>query len=338
MSSLTLSADRSELFVALEMEHAIRVYDAGTGEQVRTIGRGGEGPGEFRHLYGVGWRADTLFATDWLLQRLSLFSEEGRHHWTGVVGTPVDSQNRRGSFPLGLTANGSVIAQAQTATHTVADGTVTASPWVLLGRDGEYLTQLAVRDLRQTRTAARIGSRTIFTPQPLSIRTFLAQHPDGTSIVVVTQPAGLDPPGTFSVQWIAPDGETMLSRSYDYTARAVPAAYADSVHALWSERFGTYLPAAEAREAAEKYVRIPKVFPALEGVVLGRDNRVWLQCVDTGQGTVYWTVLDAVGSVQATVAGPSGLEIKYADGEAVWGVVHDALDVPFVVRFSIEDD
>src|SRR5690554_2302063 len=97
ISSLAVSHDGKLLYVAQPQEHTIRVFDAATGAALASFGKGGEGPGEFRDLLRLGWRGDSLYATDFLLQRISLFSSTAEHFTTQVVNPPLQAGNSRGS-------------------------------------------------------------------------------------------------------------------------------------------------------------------------------------------------------------------------------------------------
>lgn len=66
------------LYVTQLRDGQIPVYGL-DGSLIRTIGRKGEGPGEFRWLVGVGLLGDTLYAMDWAFPRVSLFDLEGRY-------------------------------------------------------------------------------------------------------------------------------------------------------------------------------------------------------------------------------------------------------------------
>lgn len=70
-------------------------------------------------------------------------------------------------------------------------------------------------------------------------------------------------------------------------------------------------------------------------VAAGRDGTTWLRREDAGGGTVKWLVLDAAGSPLAEVGAPAGLTILEARRDLVWGVEHDELDVPYVVRYRV---
>lgn len=62
------------LYIAQPEDANIRVYDD-TGTLVTTIGRSGEGPGEFGYMLGIGFDRDTLVVAT--LGRLSRFTTEG---------------------------------------------------------------------------------------------------------------------------------------------------------------------------------------------------------------------------------------------------------------------
>lgn len=53
------------------------MYDGGTGERVRTVGRAGAGPGEFSSLISAQTYGDSLVASDFALHRVSVLSNAG---------------------------------------------------------------------------------------------------------------------------------------------------------------------------------------------------------------------------------------------------------------------
>ena len=66
------------VFVADDMNQEIRVFGL-DGAHRFTVGRKGEGPGEFDGLYSVAWLGDRLLALDPHLGRISEFSAEGEY-------------------------------------------------------------------------------------------------------------------------------------------------------------------------------------------------------------------------------------------------------------------
>jgi hypothetical protein len=65
------------IYICDRMDHGVKVFDD-QGRIIRTIGRKGEGPGEFSNISRVACLPDgRLLVMDWELKRVSLFSSEG---------------------------------------------------------------------------------------------------------------------------------------------------------------------------------------------------------------------------------------------------------------------
>ena len=61
--------------------------------------------------------ADSLYATDFLLSRYSLFSSTGAHYRTQQVAPIIDSVAGAGSHPIALTADGNAVVASKTLSH-----------------------------------------------------------------------------------------------------------------------------------------------------------------------------------------------------------------------------
>lgn len=335
VSSLTVSPDGGRLYVAQPQQGSIQMFDAVSGESLRTIGRFGEGPGEFRRLTNLGWRADTLYATDLQLDRVAFFSPEGDHLRTTRSGITFQESVGRASHPVGLSSAGYLIGQIRYTSDVLAGGAVTTSPWSLVNVEGGLVSYLAIQDLRETSGAAPIGPATIYFVHPLSRRTFLALSPDGDEIVVVNQPAGLDPPGNYRVIRFDASGEQTLARDYQYEPQRLLTAFADSMYSSVAAHLEQLVPRGQAMTAARRYWNIPEYFPPIAGVVVSRDGEIWLRRDHQNEGAAAWLVLDDQGRFKAAVRAPAGLRIYFVDGSTVWGTIRNELDVEFVVRYEI---
>ena len=75
-AQFVISAE-GDVFVAQWQDRTIQVIGE-TGEVIRTIGRSGEGPGEFMLLSAIWLAGDTLVATDRQLMRVNSFATDGR--------------------------------------------------------------------------------------------------------------------------------------------------------------------------------------------------------------------------------------------------------------------
>lgn len=339
IEDLTLGPDGAEIYVALPEENTIRVFSASTGEFIRSIGRPGEGPGEFRMLTNIGWAGDSLYATDFALQRFSLFSTLGDHHHTEAVHPPLLPGSRLSSIPRAAVRGGAVVLQERLPVQRLADGSITSSPWARFDRVDSSISIVATRDLRDVRTAVSLEGQRMHTTllqQPLSTRNFLAIHPDGGSLIIVDQPAGRDPPGTYTVTRIRADGERMYSRRIRYRPVPVTREYADSLYAAEALVLAHGMEDGRAMETARKHLIVPETFPPVSGVIHARDDAVWLRRIVGASGAARWLVLDGEGRMKSSVPAPAELRIMFADESQVWGVLHDALDVPYVVKLRIE--
>jgi hypothetical protein len=72
---VSLGAD-GRIYVGQARDLQIRVYSP-DGRLLTRIGRKGEGPGELMSINSIGLRGDTLYVSDFRLQRLSFFAPDG---------------------------------------------------------------------------------------------------------------------------------------------------------------------------------------------------------------------------------------------------------------------
>ena len=93
VNAVALGPERN-VFVADALNREVRVFGL-DGAHVRTFGRDGEGPGEFRSIYSIAWVGDRLLTYDPHLGRIGEFSAGGE--WLGQrttaggwTGSPAD--------------------------------------------------------------------------------------------------------------------------------------------------------------------------------------------------------------------------------------------------------
>ena len=102
-----------EIVVANSGTSEIRFYDA-RGRHVRSVGRAGDGPAEFRLLYWVRpWPGDSIVAYDFLHRRLTFFDAQGGY---GRDVSVVNAGWQLGTFSVeGIFDDGSVLVSAAPA-------------------------------------------------------------------------------------------------------------------------------------------------------------------------------------------------------------------------------
>lgn len=342
---------------------SVRLFDSG-GAAVITLGRNGDGPGEFRSISRIGWSGDTLWVIDSQLKRVTFFSRDGDVFRT--EGAPMQAQPLAGKvdrFPEFRSASavarlpdGSFIVYA----HLTAGGPTsplwgrTAMTYLRTAADGSILHLVAsVPDITNHEQYAYYhtfadGSRK-GRPFPFAAPPEYEVSADGM-YSVVRAVGGRDPATAFvRLTMIRSDGDTTYSKAYLVPAIALPRNVADSAIAAtvssmrdargmrpssWTD--GALRSAAAAwQERAEDHV--PPFFPPVpqnSPTVIGRDGSVWIPLRETAEGRPY-LVLDAEGNAIGQPVFPASVRIAAADATVAWGVELDENDVPSLVRYRL---
>jgi hypothetical protein len=158
-----------EVAVPLAADRAIRIY-AADGRLARTLGRPGQGPGEFVDLSAAWLRGDTVEAYDFRMQRITRFIPGGSVQEVVLESVPFGSGPVRGGLAGGwllrVMVNPDPAARPARSRDTLA--------LAHFGRDGRRLG-----DVTRMAGLARFstpGGRTL--PEPLSPEGRVALHGD----------------------------------------------------------------------------------------------------------------------------------------------------------------
>jgi len=335
---VSLTVDRAgRIFAAARLDGAIHVFSP-TGRPERSFGRRGRGPGEFQGLGRLAWKADTLYAVDSQLRRVTLFTPEGRVARTLSMASPAFDQFGP-AVPMALLADGGGLAVPAVSGPYLASGAVTRVPVLRLSARGQLRGTLASLDYLDGPVGyVSFAGGTSYLHRPVSGESLWAMSQDGGILVVVhrTVPRSAEP-ATFRVLSLRSGGDTAFSTRLRFTPRAVPARVADS---LVAEQVRTLSRSSTlARGALERSVKealgLPRFQPPVTGVVAGRDGTIWLRRERLGQRMVSWLVLDRGGAVAGSLELPADLDLHLAQRDRLWGVRYDADGVPYVVRYAV---
>lgn len=134
-----VSGDRQSVYVG-QRDRVVRVFDISSGHLVRTIGREGQGPGDFQVVSNLGWRSDTLWVSDRFLQRVSFFTREGALLRTEQIVSPVLSPYRTSAIAIAVTPDGTLIGEGvQPCPEPRPDRSSRQSCiWIATGRFSEF--------------------------------------------------------------------------------------------------------------------------------------------------------------------------------------------------------
>lgn len=312
------------LVIANGGSNQLHVFDP-AGEHVRSMGRDGEGPGEFRSLNNVWAGAgDTLFAWDYQLRRLSVFSAAGEFVRT------VQPPSQRSHFAAGVLDDGSVVVAEHLTPSTMEIGHIADHEIELLRHEPSGATPDTLARHPHSRTLLFETPRGSVGARPLTFAPFTTVDVAGSRIAVV---AGRAPEA-----WLWDDDEE----------RVTLVRWGDALRPLSDADIARYeeQQLAEASDAAvrarvrERLRQEPysKLFPAAERGLLEHDGHLWIERWREPwvTGPRAWTIFDAGGRLRAAVVVPEGLRVLDVRDDLLVGRMRDELDVEHVRVYRLD--
>ena len=306
--------------VADEGSGTVRVYDAG-GALSASMGRRGEGPGEFSWLSHVEILApDTILAYDGRMFRVTRFLLDGTHIDERSILSDVGSPELYlGTYADGGAAIASLRPSPRGGTEILPDQMVVAR----YGPDGERVAELGVLDgIRRAGGVAVVPFSPFLHAFVLGDSVF---YTDGMEPALHVLGAAGTPARSFTV----PIASSDLDASWSVLRRELEAR--DELS--WIEDLS---PEVEALPV-----------PAVGEVMLDAHGRFWLKHYDPATDASHvrgwtvgggrWTVVDPDGREVASVDLPAGFAPMDASGMQVAGVQRDDLGVERVVVLELEE-
>lgn len=279
----------------------IRIYDS-AGEHLHTMGRHGEGPGEFQDPYQIWVGAgDTIWVGDYSPWRYNLFAPDGA--FVRVVGLApmfINPSRAGGVLDNGYSVN-STVTWFRKSDYSVADSMVVEGH----GPDGQLVDTLASIPHGSWGQDDNEALRTYWLPRLFDARavvdaggsTVALGHGLNAEVRVLDDEFDL----RLIVRWTEPDREV--------TGGDVEAWRADYTREY--ER-PTSSPMAEAYDANLSDDRpVADLFPAISGVMVGRDDRIWVRQYDRPGEDRGWLAFDPDGEFRCHMAPPPGSILEF---------------------------
>lgn len=318
-SSLKVAVNSKGMIYVGDWQNANITVFAPDGRLVETIGRQGQGPGEFGaiHQVVVG-RGDSLYVLDLNLYRISVFSPGSQHALAntfrlasrGAQGNP--SQLLVPSAPAGKL----LMSFNQPTTNSIAV--------YQLDKDGMVFTQPTIQWNKSSEVATKVG------------------RPEGGGVAVSrTSPLfgrktmiGLTPKDELYYNW----SEAIDLAFHDLTGKWVKTFRANSPSIPVTSRDIEYelRDADELRRNILEGITPPKTKPAVHTIII--DDRYWIW---TGRYTAdparseWWVTRDAGDGDSAVLTLPSNVNIRKVRNGFAYAVVTDEDDLPSVVCYRI---
>lgn len=312
------------------------------GAQTGSVGRKGEGPGEFRSLWGMGRAGAMLWIYDIRLARVTLVSPSGKVAETlrlpGTVTTSRgDTIGLPGmGFPLeAVYQDGSLLVRLFPPSNRAA-----APNWhplaglptlITITRNG--VLQHVIGTLESNRACTVDYGRGSNAGIPFCVVTQHWVSGDGSHIAIVGQRNPTGPVAHYAVAEMSSHGDTIFSRTFSSASIAIPNAVIDSEV---TRRVGRQ---PENRDYVKtlRAMTMPRWAGPVHDVLVGDDGTIWLGIQEQfGLPTHRYNIFDATGKIVATVVPPSNVRPWVVSKDQMWGVDRDADGLESVVRYRVE--
>ncbi len=323
--SIAVDDDRNVYVFDYQAQH-VGVFDS-AGNHLETLGRQGEGPGEFNRAEAIALLPDgRLVVRNPGNQRIEVFGPEpGQTEQWGYPAGGLHTFTRLYTDMHGRT----LVPIIDRSRYPSSGGGSLVTQLLVLGPDGT-----PVDTLPEPTSPSTTGLR------PFSPMFQWTVHPSGHFLTGM--------PSEYRIELARDDGVLRIERAVD----PVPVL----------EEEGAY-----AREQMERSMRerdpdwswsgppVPNHKPFFSGLLTGRDGRIWVRVAaegypvenedhdpeDPSSMPVLWRtplrydVFEPDGTYLGVVAPPDGFALSVSDGDHVWAVTRDELGVQRVVRYRI---
>lgn len=356
----SVEVDRDGNLYVFEMQQShLRVYSP-DGRLVRTIGRRGEGPGEFRSSPRFGIVGDTIWTFQTFPRLLTLFDRAGNvlltSRFEGVT-VPLAGNMNGIAMPYIMRPDGNLVSDMtlfvpnREGSSLGANDTV-AVPRVLFDVHGSIIDTIGFTPRPPPEPYEpefiEIESQRFALPRPPRDEPIDITLQDSRIVIARDAPATADA-ATFSVTRLGFPGDTLRHRAYTYT----PKPFSDAVLDTFALRtlgapngIVAMIGGVMARpqppddpDAARGVIRSRMSFPAFQPPVqqhfVAADGSLWLRREDAGAATHEWLLLDPEGDLRGVVHLRRTTRPAWASGNSAWLIELDEFDVPWLVGYRI---
>jgi hypothetical protein len=304
----------------------IRYYDS-RGAHLVSVGREGEGPGEFGGISSMATTSgDTVLVLDWRNRRVSYFDPSGTFHRS----VPLHFLSEMGGSPTLMSPfdDGTLIVGVQDffGSGVFGEGLTRGQiVYVRCDTTGALMDTLAVKPGIELYTAVQ-GDNRMAGVRPFGHSPRAAAHRNG-----FFHGSG----DSYEIEHF--DKEGNLRRSYRRPIANMEVSDAD-VDGYKRDRIENADDETQRRisEVLVDAIPFPDAFPAYGDLVVDAEGNLWVEAYRTTKNEQpRWTVFDGSGRMLGEVQTPEPLTVFQIGADFILGLWEDDLDVQHIVMYEL---
>lgn len=334
-------SSRGETVITQPEEGCLRVFDR-SGKLIETFGRKGGGPGEFEGISYIGFRGDTLWVADPILNRITLFNRQWKLLRTLSTSVVLEERAASGAglwsrlVATSYLRNGGILLVDRTPARgrRLAGSTQVA----ILGPHDTLPREIGYLDLTRGMVEFSSGDNIGVYRNPYGQNDLIATAPDGSYLALVSFAEQGNDPSEYSVRLLGADGRATFDRRFPKGRSTLSASdldrAADSV--IRESRLLSNLPD-DAKRAYRRALTGTRYVPSVNALVVTTAGRVWLK-TQGERALDIWTVLSPRGMVERLITLPADprRRVLFADDVGFWALEPaSGTDEPILVRYTI---
>jgi hypothetical protein len=314
------------LLIADRAENSVRVLDT-NGKLVRSVGRTGDGPGEFQHIIWAGrCGSDSLLVWDLRRRQVTMIGSRGTiaRQFAVPTGDTAQTPFQFSCSPRGTIAYRSGPRRMQGPPNPLNPNIVGVSAAVYrITPDGAIAQRLG--DIPAGEVVATVspsGGRGS-APRPLGRTAFVAALDDAVAIssadsalVTIVRSGGQASRHALPIPLRAPT-RAEFDEAVQATASMIPAGIREAI----AEQLAAF--------------PVPERLPAISALFVDSEGLLWVQTTPSGGKTLDFLVIQGNGNIVARAQIPLGLMIFEIGRDYVLGSYTDASDEMHVAMYRL---
>lgn len=314
------------------------------GTWLGTIGREGDGPGEFRRPTAMGWLADTLWVADRGLGRLSLFDRSGGFlrsvRFSIMSGSTV-------LMPQRVLAGGGIVSIPSISVASI--GAVDSLPVLLFDEEGmvqDTLAWQAVGHVAVSVVTPALGSgsgqRTMSISHPFDRRSLIAFDPMGRWLYLATWRTTAESDASLELLQVTPTNHRAVVATLPLGRVSLSPrdlqAHVHRIHHTLPESFRSVVSAQELTRIFQQQVSRPSQ-TLTDAMVAGADGTIWLRKTseDPVSAPERWAAYRPGDGFVGFVRLPTAHFLLGVTGHKIWTVSWDDVDLPTITAWVLRE-